>query len=148
MKHKNFIKLSGLSFASLFSMVGIMIFFSCSNNNMNMENNMNKKEKIKIMKQLDLPHYFIKKDNLAYYITSKLGLDVVTGIYIDSSIDPENFFVQYFVQPLYIRFPTFIFNFGYRIGSHWTIKDLEKINLELSILNKFNDFNDFTIVQF
>ena len=103
---------------------------------------MNKKEKIKIMKQLDLPHYFIKKDNLAYYITSKLGLDVVTVIYIDSSIDPENFFVQYFVQPLYIRFPTFIFNFGYRIGSHWTIKDLEKINLELSILNKFNDFND------
>lgn len=41
MKHKNFIKLSGLSFASLFAMVGIMIFFSCSNNNMDMGNNMN-----------------------------------------------------------------------------------------------------------
>ena len=98
----------------------------------------------KIMRGLALPSKFNKNGRLAYYnLTHETGAKILVGIYLDSSVDPNSFFVQYFVQCLYVPFSTYIFSLGDRIGSHWKASDLPEINQRLVSFSKFDNLNSF-----
>lgn len=98
----------------------------------------------KVMRSLTLPSKFIKNGRLAYYkLTHETGATILVGVYLDSSVDPNSFFVQYFVQCLYLPFSTFIFSLGDRIDGHWEISDLPEINRKLHNFNKFDKLNSF-----
>lgn len=65
----------------------------------------------KIMRKLIFPDRFKKKGRLAYYtLTHKTGAMVLVGFYLDNSIDPNSFFVNYFAQCLYVPFSTYNFS--------------------------------------
>lgn len=101
----------------------------------------------KIMKMLNFPDRFKKKGRLAYYtLTHRTGAILLVGFYLDNSIDSNSFFVNYFVQCLYVPFCTYDFSLGDRIGSHWQIDRLselqDKIN-RFDVFNKLNTFEDF-----
>lgn len=82
--------------------------------------NMKSSELNKIMRLLNFPDRFKKKGRLAYYtLTHKTGAIVLVGFYLDNSIDPNSFFVNYFAQCLYVPFCTYNFSLGDRISSYW-----------------------------
>lgn len=65
------------------------------------------------MRKLILPDRFKKKGRLAYYtLAHKTGAMVLVGFYLDNSIDPNSFFVNYFAQCLYAPFSTYNFSLG------------------------------------
>lgn len=65
------------------------------------------------MRKLNLPDKFKKKGRLAYYtLAHKTGAMVLVGFYLDNSIDPNSFFVNYFAQCLYAPFSTYNFSLG------------------------------------
>lgn len=101
----------------------------------------------KIMKGISFPERFIKKGRLAYNILNhETGAKILAGFYLDSSIDKDSFFVQYFVQCLYLPFTTYNFSLGDRIGSYWSNGDIELLNIELTNFRKFDSlymFDDF-----
>lgn len=104
----------------------------------------------KIMRLLNFPDRFKKKGRLAYYtLTHKTGAIVLVGFYLDNSIDPNSFFVNYFVQCLYVPFCTYNFSLGNRIGSYWQkdrVPELQdKIN-NFDVFNELNTFEDFLAI--
>lgn len=112
--------------------------------------NMKSSELNKIMRLLNFPDRFKKKGRLAYYtLTHKTGAIVLVGFYLDNSIDPNSFFVNYFAQCLYVPFCTYNFSLGDRIGSYWQIDrmpDLQnKIN-NFDVFNELNTFEDFLAI--
>ena len=99
----------------------------------------------KVMKELALPAKYTKAGKLAYYrLNHETGASILVGIYLDSSIDANLFFVQYFVQCLYIPFTTYVFSLGDRIGKHWKVTDIPEINQKLYDFNKLNKLNTFS----
>ena len=92
---------------------------------------MNSKEKNAIIKKLQFPANFTKKGTLSYKLIKEDNLYYVIGFFIDDSIDKDNFFMQYFVQPLFIEFPTYVFTLGQRIGGHWNINDIPDLQGKL-----------------
>lgn len=104
----------------------------------------------KIMKKLLLSDKFEKKGRLAYYtLTHRTGAKILVGFYIDNSIDPDSFFVNYFIQCLYAPFCTYDFSLGDRIGSHWQIDRMPKLQAEINGFNlfeKLNTFEDFLVI--
>lgn len=94
-----------------------------------------------------LPDKFEKKGRLAYYtLTHGTGAIVLVGFYLDNSIDPNSFFVNYFVQCLYVPFSTYNFSLGDRIGSYWQmdrISELQEKMNEFDVFNELNTFDDF-----
>ena len=112
--------------------------------------NMKSSELNKIMRLLNFPDRFKKKGRLAYYtLTHKTGAIVLVGFYLDNSIDPNSFFVNYFAQCLYVPFCTYNFSLGDRIGSYWQIDRMpdlqDKIN-NFDVFNELNTFEDFLAV--
>ena len=112
--------------------------------------NMKSSELSKIMKKLIFPNKFKKKGRLAYYtLTHKTGAIVLVGFYLDNSIDPNSFFVNYFAQCLYVPFCTYNFSLGDRIGSYWQIDRMpdlqDKIN-NFDVFNELNTFEDFLAI--
>lgn len=104
----------------------------------------------KIMRLLNFPDRFKKKGRLAYYtLTHKTGEIVLVGFYLDNSIDPNSFFVNYFAQCLYVPFCTYNFSLGDRIGSYWQIDRMpdlqDKIN-NFDVFNELNTFEDFLAI--
>lgn len=104
----------------------------------------------KIMRLLKIPDRFKKKGRLAYYtLTHKTGAIVLVGFYLDNSIDPNSFFVNYFAQCLYVPFCTYNFSLGDRIGSYWQIDRMpdlqDKIN-NFDVFNELNTFEDFLAI--
>ena len=104
----------------------------------------------KIMRLLNFPDRFMKKGRLAYYtLTHKTGAIVLVGFYLDNSIDPNSFFVNYFAQCLYVPFCTYNFSLGDRIGSYWQIDRMpdlqDKIN-NFDVFNELNTFEDFLAI--
>lgn len=104
----------------------------------------------KIMRLLNFPDRFKKKGRLAYYtLTHKTGAIVLVGFYLDNSIDPNSFFVNYFAQCLYVPFCTYNFSLGDRIGSYWQIDRMpdlqDKIN-NFDVFNELNTFEDFLAI--
>ena len=104
----------------------------------------------KIMRLLNFPDRFKKKGRLAYYtLTHKTGAIVLVGFYLDNSIDPNSFFVNYFAQCLYVPFCTYNFSLGDRIGSYWQIDSMpdlqDKIN-NFDVFNELNTFEDFLAI--
>lgn len=101
----------------------------------------------KIMKMLTFPNRFKKKGRLAYYtLTHRTGAIVLVGFYLDNSIDSNSFFVNYFVQCLYVPFCTYNFSLGDRIGSHWQIDRMSELQHKINgfnVFNKLNTFEDF-----
>lgn len=102
------------------------------------------------MRMLTFPDRFKKKGRLAYYtLTHRTGAIVLVGFYLDNSIDPNSFFVNYFVQCLYKPFCTYNFSLGNRIGSYWGINKMselqDKIN-KFDVFNKLNTFEDFLVI--
>lgn len=97
---------------------------------------MNPKDLTAIMKKLNVKDFFQKKGRLAYYFVQHDELKVLVGIFLDTSIDAESFLVEYFVQPLFIPFPTFSFTIGKRVGTHWNLNTVEKLEAELQKLSK------------
>lgn len=101
----------------------------------------------KIMRMLTLPDRFKKKRRLAYYtLTHRTGAMVLVGFYLDNSIDPNSFFVNYFAQYLYVPFTTYNFSLGNRIGSYWDIHSMPKLQErmdEFDVFNELNTFDDF-----
>lgn len=99
------------------------------------------------MGKLILPNRFEKKGRLAYYtLTHKTGATVLVGFYLDSSIDPHSFFVNYFAQCLYVPFTTYNFSLGDRIGSYWQIDrlaELQECMNRFDVFNELNTFDDF-----
>lgn len=93
---------------------------------------MNSSAKTAILKKIKLPEYFTKKGSLAYYLIENKGFYFLVGILLDSSIDKDRFFIQYFIQPLFIPFPTFALTLGNRIGGYWRVEDLSEIEKALS----------------
>ena len=111
---------------------------------------MKSSELSKIMKKLIFPNKFKKKGRLAYYtLTHKTGAIVLVGFYLDNSIDPNSFFVNYFAQCLYVPFCTYNFSLGDRIGSYWQIDRMpdlqDKIN-NFDVFNELNTFEDFLAI--
>ena len=81
----------------------------------------------KIIKEIKFADKFIKNGILAYYIIKdKSGASVLIGFYLDSSTDKDSFFLQYFVQCLYVPFSTYNFSLGERIGNHWKKEESER----------------------
>ena len=112
--------------------------------------NMKLSELNKIMRLLNFPDRFKKKGRLAYYtLTHKTGAIVLVGFYLDNSIDPNSFFVNYFAQCLYVPFCTYNFSLGDRIGSYWQIDRMpdlqDKIN-NFDVFNELNTFEDFLAI--
>ena len=112
--------------------------------------NMKSSELNKIMRLLNFPDRFKKKGRLAYYtLTHKTGAIVLVGFYLDNSIDPNSFFVNYFAQCLYEPFCTYNFSLGDRIGSYWQIDRMpdlqDKIN-NFDVFNELNTFEDFLAI--
>ena len=112
--------------------------------------NMKSSELNKIMRLLNVPDRFKKKGRLAYYtLTHKTGAIVLVGFYLDNSIDPNSFFVNYFAQCLYVPFCTYNFSLGDRIGSYWQIDRMpdlqDKIN-NFDVFNELNTFEDFLAI--
>lgn len=102
------------------------------------------------MRLLNFPDRFKKKGRLAYYtLTHKTGAIVLVGFYLDNSIDPNSFFVNYFAQCLYVPFCTYNFSLGDRIGSYWQIDRMpdlqDKIN-NFDVFNELNTFEDFLAI--
>lgn len=96
------------------------------------------------MKQLYFPSY-IKKGRLAYSIIEhESGAKILKGFYLDSSIDKESFFLQYFVQALYRPFPHLNFSLGDRLGGHLKSSEIDKINTILSSFRDFDNLNCFS----
>lgn len=97
-----------------------------------------------------LPDKFEKKGRLAYYtLTHRTGAIVLVGFYLDNSIDPNSFFVNYFVQCLYVPFSTYNFSLGDRIGSYWQmdrISELQEKMNEFDVFNELNTFDDFLTI--
>ena len=111
---------------------------------------MKSSELSKIMKKLIFPNKFKEKGRLAYYtLTHKTGAIVLVGFYLDNSIDPNSFFVNYFAQCLYVPFCTYNFSLGDRIGSYWQIDRMpdiqDKIN-NFDVFNELNTFEDFLAI--
>ena len=112
--------------------------------------NMKSSELNKIMRLLNFPDRFKKKGRLAYYtLTHKTGAIVLVGFYLDNSIDPNSFIVNYFAQCLYVPFCTYNFSLGDRIGSYWQIDRMpdlqDKIN-NFDVFNELNTFEDFLAI--
>ena len=98
----------------------------------------------KIIKEIKFEDKFIKNGRLAYYIIKdKSGAAILIGFYLDSSVDKDAFFLQYFVQCLYVPFSTYNFSLGERIGNHWKKEEINDINLSLQNFKKFNFLNSF-----
>lgn len=98
----------------------------------------------KIMNRLNFPERFIKIGRLVYTtINHETGAKILVGFYLDSSIDKNSFFVQYFVQCLYVPFGTYNFSLGDRIGNYWGIDDVDYLNNELKRFGKFYSLNSF-----
>lgn len=99
---------------------------------------MKAKELNKIFKKISFPSQFISKGNLAYFLLShETGAEVLVGFCLSSSIDPTAFFIQYFVQCLYVPFSALDFSAGDRIGSYWYENDIININ---KIIDAFGDY--------
>ncbi len=103
----------------------------------------------KIMRLLNFPDRFKKKGRLAYYtLTHKTGAMVLVGFYLDNSIDPNSFFVNYFAQCLYVPFCTYNLSLGNRVGSYWDsnrISELQDCLNEFDVFDKLNSFDDFLL---
>ena len=101
------------------------------------------------MRKLILPDRFKKKGRLAYYtLAHKTGAMVLVGFYLDNSIDPNSFFVNYFAQCLYVPFSTYNFSLGNRVGSYWDsnrISELQDCLNEFDVFDKLNSFDDFLL---
>jgi len=99
-------------------------------------------ERTKILKKINLPSFFTKRGPLAFYVIENDGFKILVGLYIDSTLDKDNFFVQYFIQPLFIPFPTYVFTIGKRIGGHWSLQDIKKIENAISNIGELKSFED------
>lgn len=101
----------------------------------------------KLMKKLTLPDKFEKKGRLAYYtLAHKTGAMVLVGFYLDNSIDPNSFFVNYFAQCLYVPFSTYSFSLGNRVGSYRDISRMSELQgrlNEFDVFDKLISFDDF-----
>lgn len=98
----------------------------------------------KIMRMLIFPDRFTKKGRLAYCtLTHRMGAIVLIGFYLDNSIDPNSFFVNYFAQCLYAPFCTYSFSLGNRIGSHWQIDRIPELQAQINGFDVFNELNTF-----
>lgn len=105
---------------------------------------MKSSELIKIMKKLTFPSY-TKKGRLAYSIIEhENGAKLLKGFYLDSSINKDLFFVQYFVQSLYDPFPFFNFSLGDRLGGHLNSSEIDKINKMIDSFKEFDRLKSFS----
>lgn len=96
----------------------------------------------KIMKKLSFPSNYIKKGRLAYSIIEhESGAKILKGFLLNSSINKDTFFLNYFVQPLYIPNANIDLSLGDRLGGYLNISDIERIN---EIINRFKDFEQLT----
>ncbi len=76
------------------------------------------------------------------------GQWLLVRIYLDNSIDPNSFFVNYFAQCLYVPFSTYNFSLGNRVGSYWDsnrISELQDCLNEFDVFDKLNSFDDFLL---
>ena len=81
----------------------------------------------KIMRKLILPDRFKKKGRLAYYtLAHKTGAMVLVGFYLDNSIDPNSFFVNYFAQ---VHFLDKIISLNKRDDSNLFLHQIENAQL-------------------
>jgi hypothetical protein len=97
-----------------------------------------------VMQGLELPVRFKKKGRLAYYhLEHESSAKILVAIFLDSSIDPHCFYIQQFVQCLYVPFPTYIFSLGDRIGGLWQTTDITAINHNLKNFKQFDTLNSF-----
>ena len=92
---------------------------------------MNSKDRATIIKNLYFPENFIKKGPLAYKMVKKDDLCYLVGFFVDNSIDKDSFYVQYFVQPLFIEFTTFVFTLGQRVGGIWNKNNISGLQISL-----------------
>lgn len=105
---------------------------------------MKSSELIKIMKKLNFPSY-TKKGRLAYSIIEhENGAKLLKGLYLDSSINKDFFFVQYFVQSLYNPFPFLNFSLGDRLGGHLNPSEIDKINKMIDSFKEFDRLKSFS----
>lgn len=103
---------------------------------------MTKRQLTKVLNNIALPNYFTKKGTLAYYTVSEDDYDILIGVDLDRTMDADKFFVQYFIQPLFYPFETFIYTFGERIGGYWKAGEEDKIEKELSRLKRLHSFEE------
>ena len=80
---------------------------------------MNKKEIINLGNKLlrTLPNFALKGQLLCVQPIDH----ILRAIFFDTSIDPRKFYVQVFIQPLFIPASHLCFNVGFRIGGMWDI---------------------------
>lgn len=93
---------------------------------------------------LILPDKFEKKGRLAYYTLAHTTKAIVlVGFYLDNTIDPNSFLVNYFAQCLYVPFCTYSFSLGERVGSYWNIDNTPELQNKLNEFKEFNKLNTF-----
>lgn len=103
---------------------------------------MTKRQLTEVLKNIIVPDFFIKKGTLAYYIVSEGDYDILIGVDLDRTMDADKFFIQYFIQPLFYPFETYIYTFGERIGGYWKAGEENKIGNELSKLTQLHSFEE------
>ena len=86
------------------------------------------------MRLLNFPDRFKKKGRLAYYtLTHKTGAIVLVGFYLDNSIDPNSFFVNYFAQFLKDCIEKCNYDKGINQILLWQAQTINGLGLRLSI---------------
>ena len=81
----------------------------------------------RIMQKLSFPLNYIKKGSQAYSIIEhKSGAKIMKGFCLSSSINKDCFFLNYFVQPLYIRNQDIDLSLGDRLGGHLNLSDIDR----------------------
>lgn len=101
-------------------------------------------ELTRLMKRIEFPNNYKKQGRLAYkLIEHTSGLSVLIGFYLDTTSDKDKFFLQYFLQCLYVPFPTFNFSLGDRLGGYLSKEDINKINSIINNTNKVDKINTF-----
>jgi hypothetical protein len=91
---------------------------------------MNFREKVELLKaiQPSMPGFGAKG---ALLVNRKIG-SLLKGIFVDSSRDPKRFYVQVFVQPLYVPANTLVFNLGWRLGGRAWVKDAQSVSDDIA----------------
>ncbi len=96
----------------------------------------------RIMQKLSFPLNYIKKGSQAYSIIEhESGAKIMKGFCLSSSINKDCFFLNYFVQPLYIRNQDIDLSLGDRLGGHLNLSDIDRTK---EIIDSFKDFEQLT----
>lgn len=105
---------------------------------------MKNKELLKISKLFADKYCMNNNGALSYSLIKHKGFAILKGLFLEQSIEKESFYIQFFLQPLYVPSSTLDLSFGERIGQQWNIDSLyANIDVIDSFMNKIPELSTF-----